>query len=36
MSFFSTMNVNASGLTMQRLRMDIISQNIANVETTKT
>ena len=36
MSFFNSMNVSASGLTAQRLRMDIISQNIANVNTTKT
>lgn len=36
MSFFSSMNSSASGLTAQRLRMDIISQNIANVNTTKT
>jgi len=35
-SFFAAMNVSASGLTMQRLRMDVISQNIANVDTTKT
>ncbi|GMQ65040.1 flagellar basal body rod protein FlgC [Vallitalea maricola] len=36
MSFFNSMNVSATGLTAQRLRMDIISQNIANVNTTKT
>ncbi|MCT4596343.1 MAG: flagellar basal body rod protein FlgC [Vallitalea sp.] len=36
MSFFSSMNVSATGLTAQRLRMDVISQNIANVNTTKT
>jgi flagellar basal-body rod protein FlgC len=30
------MNVSSTGLTAQRLRMDIISQNIANVNTTKT
>jgi flagellar basal-body rod protein FlgC len=30
------MNVSASGLTAQRLRMDIISQNIANINTTRT
>ncbi len=29
------MNVSASGMTAQRLRMDIISQNIANVNTTR-
>jgi flagellar basal-body rod protein FlgC len=36
MSFFHTMNVSASGLTAQRLRMDIIAENIANVNTTRT
>ena len=36
MSFFNTMNISASGLTAQRLRMDIISENIANVNTTRT
>lgn len=36
MSIFSAMNSSATGLTMQRLRMDLISQNIANVNTTKT
>lgn len=36
MSFFNSMNTSASGLTAQRLRMDTISQNIANVNTSKT
>lgn len=36
MSFFNTMNTSASGLTAQRLRMDVISQNIANATTTQT
>jgi flagellar basal-body rod protein FlgC len=36
MAFFNTMNISASGLTAQRLRMDIISENIANVNTTRT
>lgn len=36
MSFFGSMNTTASGLTAQRLRMDVISQNIANVDTTRT
>ncbi len=35
MSFFDTMNVSATGMTAQRLRMDTISQNLANVNTTK-
>ncbi len=33
---FSTVNVSASGLTAQRLRMDLIADNIANVNTTRT
>lgn len=36
MSVFDSMNVTASGLTAQRLRMDLISQNMANVNTTRT
>jgi len=36
MSFFSSFNINSSGLTAQRYRMDIISQNIANANTTRT
>lgn len=29
------LNISASGMTAQRLRLDIISQNIANVSTTE-
>src|SRR5579884_1476955 len=36
MSIFSAMRTSASGLTAQRLRMDVISNNIANAETTRT
>ena len=36
MSVFSAMNISASGMTAQRLRTDIIAQNIANVNTTRT
>lgn len=36
MSIFGSMNISASGLTAQRLRMDVISNNIANVSTTRT
>lgn len=35
MSAFSAMDVSASGMTAQRLRTDIIAQNIANVNTTR-
>ena len=36
MSIFSGMNINATALTAERLRMDIISKNIANAQTTRT
>lgn len=36
MSFFNAMNAATSGLTAQRTRLDIIAQNLANVNTTKT
>ena len=35
MSIFQSMNTSASALTAQRLRMDTISSNIANAETTR-
>lgn len=36
MSIFNTMQINASGLSLERLKMDVISTNIANVNTTRT
>lgn len=36
MSIFSSMNINATALTAERARMDIISKNIANAQTTRT
>lgn len=36
MSLFQSFNINASGLTAQRFRTDIIAENIANVNTTRT
>lgn len=36
MSVFSSMHISATGMTAQRLRMDTISQNLANVNTTRT
>ncbi len=35
MSMLDALNISASGMTAQRLRTDIISQNIANVNTTR-
>ncbi len=36
MSMFTSFNINASGLTSQRYRMDVISENVANANTTRT
>lgn len=36
MSFFDGMNIAASGMDAQRLRMNVISSNIANADTVKT
>lgn len=35
MSIFNSLDISASGMTAQRLRTDIIAQNIANVNTTR-
>jgi flagellar basal-body rod protein FlgC len=36
MGIFSAINIAASGLTAQRLRLDVIGDNIANVNSTRT
>ena len=36
MAFLNSINISASGLTAEKLRMDVISRNIANVNTTRT
>ncbi len=36
MGMFSSINTASSGLTAQRLRQDVIADNIANVNTTRT
>ncbi len=36
MSVFGAIQISASGLTAQSYRMDVIAQNIANAETTRT
>lgn len=36
MSFLNSMNISASGLTAQRLRMDIAAENVANIDVTRT
>ncbi|WP_404452614.1 flagellar basal body rod protein FlgC [Virgibacillus necropolis] len=35
MSIFGALNTSASALTAQRLRMDVVSSNIANAQTTR-
>ena len=35
-SFFKSMNISSSGLAAQRTRMNILSSNLANVQTTRT
>jgi flagellar basal-body rod protein FlgC len=36
MSFLSSLNIPGSALTAERFRMDIVAQNIANINTTRT
>jgi len=36
MGFLNTIDISATGLTAQRLRMDTIASNMANIETTRT
>ncbi|MCD6253725.1 MAG: flagellar basal body rod protein FlgC [Thermotogae bacterium] len=36
LSEFKIMSIGATGLTAQRLRIDVIATNIANAETTRT
>ncbi|MCI8576648.1 MAG: flagellar basal body rod protein FlgC [Lachnospiraceae bacterium] len=36
MAFLSSFDICASGLSAQRLRMDIAAENIANIDTTRT
>ncbi len=36
MGLFGSINISGSGLSAQRVRMDVISNNIANANTTRT
>ncbi len=36
MGMFDAFDVSASGLTAQRMRMDVIAENVANANTTRT
>ena len=35
MSFLSSMNIVASGLTAQQLRLDVVAENVTNSNTTR-
>jgi flagellar basal-body rod protein FlgC len=36
MGLFDALNVSASGLTAERMRMDVTAENLANAQTTRT
>ena len=36
MDFLTSLNISSSGLAVQRLRMEALASNLANVETTRT
>ena len=36
MAFLSSMNIVASGMTAQQLRLDVVAENVANSTTTRT
>ncbi len=36
MALFQAFNISASGMTAQRFRTDVIAENVANVNTTRT
>jgi flagellar basal-body rod protein FlgC len=36
MDFFDALKISGSGLSAQRLRMNVISSNLANIHTTRT
>jgi len=36
MNFLNALNISASGLTAQRMRMNVINSNLANMHTTRT
>ena len=36
MSFLSSFDISASGMSAQRIRMDIAAENIANIDATRT
>lgn len=35
MAFLSSLDISGSALSAQRMRMDVVAQNVANIETTR-
>lgn len=35
MGFLSSLDISGSALTAQRMRMDVVAQNVANIDTTR-
>ncbi len=35
MAFINSLSISATGMTAQRLRLDVVAENIANIETTR-
>ena len=35
MSFFGALDISASGLSAERMRMDVVAENLANAQTTR-
>ena len=35
MAFLQSMDISSSALTAQRLRMDVVAENVANIDTTR-
>lgn len=36
MALFNALTISATGMTAQQIRMDVLSENVANVKTTRT
>ena len=36
MAFFTSLDISASALSAQRFRMDVVAENVANAQTTRT
>jgi flagellar basal-body rod protein FlgC len=36
MKLFRAINISAAGLSVQRMKLDVVAENLANIETTRT